>query len=74
MKTLYKEGDKISYQGFKGHITQIAETYRKNVLIVKVTETPKHTNNLNKNHVRIGTSIGLFEMPDGTLEFMNIIE
>lgn len=70
MASFYKEGDKFSFNGFKGTITKITETYRKNVLVVKVLTYP------NKNPFpgqKVDT-IGIFEYPDGTLEFMSIID
>lgn len=68
--SFYVEGSKLVYNGFKGTVIKITETYRKNVLVVKVSELPRSKYYLNKN---IDT-IGLFEYPDGTLEFMSIIE
>lgn len=67
MASFFNEGSKISFDGIKGHIIKITETYRKNVLVVKVTECPKH---LGPGVV----TVGLFEYPDGTLEFMTIID
>lgn len=65
--SLFREGDKISFNGFKGKIIKVTETYRKNVLTVSVTEMPKHTK---KNDPKV-VQIGLFEYPDGTIELMN---
>lgn len=70
MASYYKEGGKITFNGFKGTIIKITETYRKNVLVVKVSELPKYKSFSNK---KIET-IGLFEYPDGRLEFMSIID
>lgn len=70
MASFFREGSKLSFQGFKGTITQITETYRKNVLVLKVSELPKDRKWQNRQiH-----SIGIFEYPDGTLEFMTVIE
>ena len=69
MASFYKEGMKIQFDGYKGDIIKITETYRKNVLVVKVKEHPKHIRN--KESI---TTIGLFEYPDGKLEFMTIID
>lgn len=70
MASFFREGSRLSFQGFKGTITQITETYRKNVLVLKVTELPADRKWANRKiH-----SIGIFEYPDGTLEFMTIIE
>ena len=63
--SLWREGDKISYQGYKGNNTKITETYRKNVSIVNVTHSPP------VKHGPKVIQIGLFEYPDGRLEFMN---
>lgn len=70
MASFFVEGSKLSFEGFKGTIIQITETYRKNVLVLKVTEQPRFGKYKNQNI----TSIGLFEYPDGTLEFMSIID
>ena len=69
MASFFREGGRISFNGFKGTIIKITETYRKNVLVVKVKEHPKHIRN--KESI---TTIGLFEYPDGKLEFMTIID
>ena len=67
MPSFFKEGSKISFEGIKGNIIKITETYRKNVLVVKVTEAPKY--------LGYGvTTVGLFEYPDGKLEFMSVID
>ena len=42
MASYYKEGSKITYNGIRGSVIKITETYRKNVLVVKVTELPKN--------------------------------
>ena len=70
MASFFKEGGKLSYKGFKGTITKITETYRKNVIVIKVEEFPKR----NPFPGRKIESIGVFEYPDGTLEFMSIID
>jgi hypothetical protein len=70
MASFFKEGDKLSFEGFKGNIIKITETYRKNVIVLKVTELSRHKSFIGK---KIET-IGLFEYPDGTLEFMSIID
>lgn len=68
MTSYYKEGSKIQFDGYKGEVIKITETYRKNVLVVKVTSFPK-----NKG-INRSSSIGLFEYPDGRLEFMAFID
>ena len=68
MASYYKEGSKIQFEGYKGEVIKITETYRKNVLVVKVTSFPK-TKSINKS-----SSLGLFEYPDGRLEFMAFID
>ncbi len=69
MASYFKEGSKIQFEGYRGIVTSITETYRKNVLVVRITQHPPHR--LNK---RNSASIGLFEYPDGRLEFMNFID
>lgn len=70
MASFYKETDKITFEGIKGEIIKITETYRKNVLVVKITAMPKFSPFGNRSV----DTIGLFEYPDGRLEFMSIIE
>ena len=70
MATFFKEGDKLTFEGFKGTIIKITETYRKNVIVLKIAETPKHK----PFYGRTIETIGIFEYPDGTLEFMSIID
>ena len=70
MASFFKEGSKFSFNGFKGTIVRITETYRKNVLVVKVSELPKQ-NPFPGQKVEM---IGIFEYPDGTLEFMSVID
>lgn len=70
MASFFKEGSNLSFQGFKGTIIKITETYRKNVLVMKVTQFPAK----NPFKGRKVESIGIFEYPDGTLEFMSIID
>jgi hypothetical protein len=70
MASFFKEGSRLSFNGYKGTVIKITETYRKNVLVVKVSEFPKH----NPFPDRKIEAIGIFEYPDGTLEFMSIID
>ena len=70
MASFFKEGNKLTFNGFKGTIIKITETYRKNVLVIKVSEFPKKNPYTNGNV----ETIGIFEYPDGTLEFMSVIE
>ena len=70
MASYFKEGSRFSFNGFKGTIIKITETYRKNVLVVKVSELPKN----NPFPGRKVEAIGIFEYPDGTLEFMSVID
>ena len=60
----------MSFNGFKGTIIKITETYRKNVFVLKVTEFPKK----NPFYGRKVEAIGIFEYPDGRLEFMSVID
>jgi hypothetical protein len=70
MASFFREGGKLSFNGFKGTIIKITETYRKNVLVLRVTEFPAR----NPFPGRKVETIGIFEYPDGTLEFMSIID
>jgi hypothetical protein len=70
MASFFKEGNRMSFHGFKGTIIKITETYRKNVLVLKCTDVPK-SNPYTTGPVQ---TIGIFEYPDGTLEFMNVID
>lgn len=68
MASFYKEGSKVRFEGYKGEVTKITETYRKNVLVVKVTTFPKYRKNGDTN------TLGLFEYPDGRIEFMAFLD
>lgn len=70
MASYFKEGSRLSFDGFKGTIVKITETYRKNVIVLQVSEQPKRRSLPNR---KIET-IGIFEYPDGRLEFMSIID
>lgn len=70
MASFFTEGSKLSFNGFKGTIIKITETYRKNVIVLKVSEFPKN----NPFQGRKVEAIGIFEYPDGTLEFMSVID
>ena len=70
MASFFREGGRLSFNGFKGTITKITETYRKNVVVMRVEEFPSR----NPFPGRKVESIGIFEYPDGTLEFMSIID
>jgi hypothetical protein len=67
MASFFKEGSKLAFEGYKGTIITITETYRKNVIVLQVSEYPRSKNR------KINT-IGIFEYPDGRLEFMAIID
>lgn len=69
MASFFREGSKLSFNGYKGTIIKITETYRKNVLVLKVSEQPK-----SKRYQEKVDTIGIFEYPDGTLEFMAVID
>ena len=70
MASFFKEGSRFSFNGIKGNIIKITETYRKNVLVVKITELPKEV-----PFDRYGvTTVGFFEYPDGKIEFMSVID
>lgn len=70
MASFFREGHKLSFNGFKGTIIKITETYRKNVLVLKVDHIPKD----NPYYGQGVEAIGIFEYPDGKLEFMSVID
>jgi len=70
MASFFREGNTLNFNGFKGTIVKITETYRKNVIVLKVNETPKKNPFANQNV----SMIGIFEYPDGKLEFMSVID
>lgn len=70
MASFFREGGKLSFNGFKGTIIKITETYRKNVIVIKVSDFP----NPNPFEGRAVQAIGIFEYPDGKLEFMSVID
>jgi hypothetical protein len=70
MASFFREGSRLSFNGFKGTIVKITETYRKNVIVMKVEEFPQR----NPFVDRKVDAIGIFEYPDGTLEFMSVID
>jgi hypothetical protein len=70
MASYFTEGSRLSFNGFKGTIIKITETYRKNVLVLKIEEFPAR----NPFPGRKVEAIGIFEYPDGTLEFMSVID
>jgi hypothetical protein len=70
MTSYFKEGSKINFNGIRGTVIKVTETYRKNVIVVKISEFPKHY----KHNGKRPETIGLFELPNGSLEFMNIID
>ena len=71
MSSFFREGDKFSHHGIRGSIFKITETYRKNVLVIKVSELPKKNPFFIEKNVEM---VGFFEYPDGTIEFMSLIE
>lgn len=70
MASFFREGGRLSFNGFKGTIIKITETYRKNVIVLKVSDFPAR----NPFPGRKVETIGIFEYPDGTLEFMSVID
>lgn len=70
MASFFREGHKLSFNGFKGTIIKITETYRKNVLVLKVDHVPKDS----PYYGQKVEAIGIFEYPDGKLEFMSVID
>lgn len=71
MASFFREGSKLSFNGYKGTIIKITETYRKNVIVLKVSEHPPAKRG---KYQPKAETIGIFEYPDGTLEFMAIID
>lgn len=59
-----KEGQTIRYNGYSGKIYRITETYRKNILSVKVTKQA------NIKNLPVLKEMFLFQYPDGSLELM----
>lgn len=70
MASFFREGDRLSFNGFKGTIIKITETYRKNVVVLKVDQVPKDS----EYYGQAISAIGIFEYPDGKLEFMSVID
>lgn len=70
---MFAEGSKISFNGIRGTVMKITETYRKNVLVVKVHSTSNVPYHLYRKIKGVET-LGLFELPGGRLEFMCVIE
>ncbi len=70
MASFFREGSKLTFEGFKGTVIKITETYRKNVIVLKVHEHPRN----NPYTTRKPDTIGIFEYPDGRLEFMAVID
>lgn len=68
--SFFKEGSRVNFDGLKGTVIKITETYRKNVLVVKVDSLAKKHN----LPFQFANTVGLFEYPDGTLSFMNVID
>lgn len=66
MASYYKEGNKLAFAGYTGTIVQITETYRKNVIVLKVSNQAQYVK-------RKADTIGIFEYPCGRLEFMSVI-
>ena len=73
MKSMYTEGSKISFNGIRGTVLTITETYRKNVLVVKVTSTDRVPFRLYRK-IKGADTLGIFELPGGQLKFMCVIE
>lgn len=73
MQSLYREGSKITFNGLKGTVIKVTETYRKNVLVVKVTSINNAPSSF-YSKIKGADTVGLFELPGGNLEFMNVIE
>ncbi len=70
MASFFREGNNLNFNGFKGTIVKITETYRKNVIVLKVNELPRKNPFPNQKV----SMIGIFEYPDGKLEFMSVID
>ena len=69
MKSKYKVGNQVSADGFRGTVINIKETYRKNVLVVKV-QSKSNRRQFKKTEI---DTISILEYPDGKLSFMTVI-
>jgi RNase P/RNase MRP subunit p29 len=66
-KLMYKEGQEIIYEGYTGRVYRVTETYRKNVISMKVTKQSRK-----KDAPRL-KEIFLFQYKDGKLEPMRVV-
>ena len=73
MKSMYQEGSKILFNGVRCEVVKITETYRKNVLVVKVISSRDVPHYLYRK-IKGAPTLGLFEYPGGVLSFMCVIE
>ncbi len=64
MKML-KQGDTVNFEGVKGKVYNIVETYRKNILSVKTIDKRR------AKGVYVGNSFSLAQTKDGSLELIN---
>ena len=63
----------ISFNGVRGEVMSITETYRKNVLVVKIHSMHRVPKWLYRR-IKDVTTIGVFELPGGILRYMTVIE
>lgn len=70
MKSKYRVGSRVSVDGFKGTIINIKETYKRNVIVVKVSKK-SNRNKFKKSSVN---TISLLEDEHGILQFMTVVE
>lgn len=73
METMFTKGSMISFNGVRGEVISITETYRKNVLVVKIHSMHRVPKWLYRK-IKDVTTIGIFELPGGVLRYMTVIE
>ena len=64
---LYEAGQTITYDGYTGRIYRVTETYRKNVISIKITKQSR------KKDAHPLKELFLFQYPNGTLEPMKVV-
>ena len=64
---MYKSGQTITYEGYTGQIYRVVETYRKNVISIKITKQSR------KKDLPELKELFLFQFPDGSLEPMKTV-
>lgn len=64
---LCKSGDTLNYEGYTGQVYRVVETYRKNVVSVRITKQSRKRDAMNLKELI------LFQYPDGSLEPMKVV-